>query len=209
MPRPCGTHALGKEAEDVQGEGGQTLSGGRLERSGREQRDNSVGPKIYLHDDYTSITEVAIQCLVMQGHMRFVAAADAIADERTDRQTDGCHGRPEPISRLLASRLHASEVTDHPMSTRLSGREGPMALTLPVFIAEVKFLSNVVRMPSLVSDRATEKPASCMPEENGKKSPPAKTARQDKEPQQQNKKRYAGCSDAGATSQMEIVRTRE
>ncbi|KAJ4439599.1 hypothetical protein ANN_07727 [Periplaneta americana] len=30
-------------------------------------------------------------------------------------------------------------------------------------------------MPSLVSDRATEKPASCVPEENGKKSPPAET----------------------------------
>ncbi|KAJ4437346.1 hypothetical protein ANN_17487 [Periplaneta americana] len=38
MPRPCETHALGKEAEDVQGEGGRTCSGERLERSGREQR---------------------------------------------------------------------------------------------------------------------------------------------------------------------------
>ncbi|KAJ4442440.1 hypothetical protein ANN_04026 [Periplaneta americana] len=38
MPRPCGTHALGKEAEDIQGEGGRTCSGERLERSGRELR---------------------------------------------------------------------------------------------------------------------------------------------------------------------------
>ncbi|KAJ4426946.1 hypothetical protein ANN_26745 [Periplaneta americana] len=30
MPRPCGTHASGKEAEDVQGKGGRMLSGERL-----------------------------------------------------------------------------------------------------------------------------------------------------------------------------------
>ncbi|KAJ4449717.1 hypothetical protein ANN_01121 [Periplaneta americana] len=49
---------------------------------------------------------------------------------------------------------------------------------------------------------ATEKSASCVPE-----SPTAETARQDKEHRHPNKKRYAGCSDAGATSQMEMGRT--
>ncbi|KAJ4426911.1 hypothetical protein ANN_26710, partial [Periplaneta americana] len=62
-------------------------------------------------------------------------------------------------------------------------------------------------MPRLVSDSATEKPASCVSEENGKKIPPTETARQDKEHRHPNKKRYAGCSDAGATSQMEMGRT--
>ncbi|KAJ4433240.1 hypothetical protein ANN_15499 [Periplaneta americana] len=61
-----------------------------------------------------------------------------------------------------------------------------------------------LRRPRL---RTTEKPASCVPEENGKKSPTAETARQDKKHRHPNKKRYAGCSKAGPTSQMEMVRT--
>ncbi|KAJ4428543.1 hypothetical protein ANN_24587 [Periplaneta americana] len=41
--------------------------------------------------------------------------------------------------------------------------------------------------------KTTEKPALSVPEENGKKSPPAETAGQDKEHRHPNKKRYAGC----------------
>ncbi|KAJ4426988.1 hypothetical protein ANN_26787 [Periplaneta americana] len=56
----CGTHALGKEAEDVQGEGGRTLSGERLERSGREHRGTGRHGK-----DWKGLRTLSELCIVV------------------------------------------------------------------------------------------------------------------------------------------------
>ncbi|KAJ4430348.1 hypothetical protein ANN_22564 [Periplaneta americana] len=68
----------------------------------------------------------------------------------------------------------------------------------------IKFWTSILKR--LVPDRTQEEPASCVPEKNGEESLIAETARQAKKHRQQ-KNCYAGCSDAGAASEMEMGRT--
>ncbi|KAJ4451810.1 hypothetical protein ANN_03284 [Periplaneta americana] len=85
MPRPCGTHALGKEAKDVQGEDGRTLSGERLERSGREQRGTGRHGK-----DWKKLRTLLSDIQLFENHGRQSHVLHQHSQANTIKTTLGC-----------------------------------------------------------------------------------------------------------------------